>query len=347
MNKTRRVFSLLMAVVLVLSVFGVTASAAVASGKRFALVAECSDTPTAGGTINVKYYFEVPADIDIDTFRFGQFKFYISYDNSLLTPVSNTWNSAIGEFGQDALFSSNNTISKISSKLTEAEKTKYPAALTISMNYDTQSGADSTTGWALLSSKTLAFTVKFKVADTYKGQDINFGVLDNSFLVTAQCYVKAVTDKSTASLVKSSKYLTTAIDNQTMLTLKGASYKVSDSGVQIRRNLDDASKYDLRFIGSFKTADIEALFAENSNTSTNITSVGCEVTMNGVTNTYTDGYIYPTTDGYKFAAIMPGLTDAMADMEITVKMFVVVDGVKECSKGVTTKLSAHTDRLPA
>lgn len=344
MTKTKRVFSLLLAVMLVLSVFGVTASAAVASGKRFAIVAECFDTPTAGGTIDVKYYFEVPASVDLDTFRFGQFKFYISYDNSLLTPVSNTWNSEISEFGQDALFSSNNTISKISSKLTDAEKSKYPAALTISMNYDTLSGADSTKGWALLSSKTLAFTVKFKVAETYAGQDINFGVLDNSFLVTAQCYVKALTDKSDTSLVKSSKYINTTIDNQTMLTLKGASYKVTDKAQQVRHNPDDSTKFDLGFVGSFKAADIDPDWGTD-NVSKTIEAVGVEVSSATLTTpvryettkVYVDG-----TDGYQFRAIISGIDRAAnGDSEITVKMYVKYfnDDTLVYSKGVTTTLN--------
>lgn len=348
MTKMKRVFSLLLAAVLVLSVFGVTASASVATGKSIAIIGEASGSPVAGGTIDYKFYIELPAGVSADDYYIDIFNLYLSYNTKQVVPVSRAWNTADYDHFSETILATGNAIGRIKDKLTTDEISKYDGACVFGMGqYSTTGSYHTTTGWKLVSQKSLIATITFKVLDSWDGSDINIGVLDNAFDATRLCYIRAFTDVKNTDVASNGKYLLAAIDNQTMATFKAASYKVTDEKVQIRRNSEDATKYDLRFVGSFKTADIETKFAENSNTSTNITSVGCKVTMNGVTNTYTDGYIYPTADGYKFAAIMPGLTDEMADMDITVEMFVVVDGVTESSAGVTTKLSAHTGRLPA
>ena len=47
------------------------------------------------------------------------------------------------------------------------------------------------------------------------------------------------------------------------------------------------------------------------------------------------------------AAVLAGLDDSMANMEISVVMFIEFDGVRYESAGLTTTLGAHTGRLPA
>lgn len=363
MNKTRRVFSLLLAVVLVLSVFGVTASASVASGKAVGISAEAVGTPVAGGTIDVKYYFEFPETVDLSTFRTGLWQFVISYNSKYITPVSRTFNSTEYDF-LDVTVSydgTKDTFDKISKVTSSEDAALYPNSTTVGPGtWNTSNSAGYTTASGVSYGNTYkahVFTVTWKIADDWDGTEFKFGILDSSFGTATTThninYFRAVTDKSNTALNKSGKYYITAIDNQSFVTIKAASYKVTDEKIQIRRNAADSSKYDLGFVGSFKTADIEALFETNSNKSTNILEVGCIVTMNGSEGTYTDGYIYPTDDGdgWKFRAILTGLEDSMADTEISVQMFVKVqEGTKTetyKSKGVTTKLSAHTGRLPA
>lgn len=351
MTKTRKVFSLLIAIVLVLNVFAVMASADVATGKSVAIIAETSDKLVAGGNIDVNFYFELPEGVDYKTYKLGQFLFPISYDNSVLTPVSRTWNKAdYDNLNEGTTFSpSTNTIGKLT-KITAEEKAKYPAAVTVgSGTWDPANGDGVTTasGFSLKASKALIFTVRFKVSDSYAGGSTSLGVLASTFAADKACYLKTITDAKNTAVAKSGKYLTSVIDMQTMLTIEEASsYKVFDGDVKIRRNAADSAKYDLGFTGSFKKSDFPVVFTD-AGTATNLTQVGVKVTMNGVTNEYTDRFVYETADGYQFRAVLAGLEDSMADTEISVVMFIVFDGVRYESKGLTTTLGAHTGRLPA
>lgn len=340
---SKKIISLLLATLMLVSVFAVSAFAYdPVSTIGIKLVTDAKIGDKAGTDITVSCYFTFPQGTNFSNYRQSLSNVGFLYNSDYYTYKSASIGASYTKYFEAANCKvNNNFFNVVKNSLDDADKAIYNCGVLYSQNWET-SGiySGSTTGYEI-DTECPIWTITLTVKKT----------LDSSDSATFSVPTKALGKQVKVQYFTGSKsvgYAASAIDVTAATKVAPVvAYKVSDEKVQIRRNSEDATKYDLRFVGSFKTADIEAKFAENSNTSTNITSVGCKVTMNGVTNTYTDGYIYPTADGYKFAAIMPGLTDEMADMDITVEMFVVVDGVTESSAGVTTKLSAHTGRLPA
>lgn len=342
---SKKIISLVLAVLMIVSVFAVSASAyGPVSTLGIKLVTDAKIGDTVGTEVTVSCYLTLPEGTDLANYRQSLTNVGFLYNSQYYTYKSRTIGASYAKYFNEVTCQVNtNFFATVQSVLPAEDKSIYNAGIINTQNWEPGGTYSGTKTGYEIDPNCPIWTITFTVAKTLDSSDAaTFSVPEEAL----GRQVRVTYFEGTKSIAYTASSLSVA-EATKVAPAAAQTYKVSDDNVQIRRNLNDASKYDLRFVGSFKTADIEAKFAENSNTSTNITSVGCEVTFNGVTNTYTDGYIYPTTDGYKFAAIMPGLDDSMADMDITVKMFVVVDGKTEYSKGVTTKLSGHTNRLPA
>lgn len=353
---SKKILSLALALVMLVSVFTVGASAAVADGKKLAFVVECNDELVAGKTVDVNVYVEIPATEDLTTYKLGQINYVLLYDNNVFDgpgKVDRTWNADMPWFNDAANVNSAPTLfNQFKAGYTEDDLAKYNAAVLVQTGTYVTGQTDAygdevktKTGYGLAAHKTLMFTLKFTVKSTYAGGDTQIGIVEGPYNVK-KTQVFAKTHYSTGGTPTAIPYTELDFSNATTTVKAPASYKVFDGAVKIRRNAVDSAKYDLGFTGSFKASDFAVAFNDKG-TSTNLTKVGVKVTMNGVTNEYTDRFVYETADGYQFRAVLAGLEDRMADMEISVVMFIEFDGVRYESAGLTTTLGAHTGRLPA
>lgn len=353
---SKKILSLALALVMLVSVFTVGASAAVADGKKLAFVVECNDELVAGKTVDVNVYVEIPETEDLTTYKLGQINYVLLYDNNVFDgpgKADRTWNADMPWFNDAAnVNSAASLFNQFKAGYTEDDLAKYNAAVMVQTGTYVTGNEDAygdtvktATGYGLTAHKTLMFTLKFTVKSTYAGGDTQIGIVEGPYNVKkTQVYAK--THYSTGAAPTAIPYTELDFSNATTTVKAPASYKVFDGDVKIRRNAADSAKYDLGFTGSFKASDFDVKF-DDKGTSTNLTKVGVKVTMNGVTNEYRDRFVYETADGYQFRAVLAGLEDSMADTEISVVMFIEFDGVRYESKGLTTTLGAHTGRLPA
>lgn len=342
---SKKIISLVLAVLMVFSVFAVSAFAVgpvSQLGIKFVTNAKVGDA--AGTEITVDCYLTFPEGTDFTEYKHGPTQISVLYNTEYYTYVSREIGAAYQGFIKSASLVNTNAYAVLTraKKLTEEEASTYNAALLVAQAWDTtQTEVTAKTGYTIDPNCPL-FTLTFRVNKDLESVD---AATFSSPLaaVGAQTKIQYFDGKNT------SKFYTTAnttVAEATKVAPAGETYKVFDGAVKVRRNAVDSAKYDLGFTGSFKTSDFGVKF-DDKGTATNLTKVGVKVTMNGVTNEYTDRFVYETADGYQFRAVLAGLDDSMADMEISVVMFIEFDGVRYESKGLTTTLGANTGRLPA
>lgn len=342
---SKKIISLVLAVLMVFSVFAVSAFAVgpvSQIGIKFVTNAKVGDA--AGTEITVDCYLTFPEGTDFTEYKHGLTQIAVLYNTEYYTYVSREIGAAYQGFIKSASLVNTKAYAVLTkdNKLTEEEASTYNAGLLVAQAWDsTQTEVTNKTGYTIDPNCPL-FTLTFRVNKDLESVD---AATFSSPLaaVGKQTKITYFDGKNT------SKYYTTAnttVAEATKVGPAGETYKVSDGAVKIRRNAVESAKYDLGFTGSFKKSDFAVAFNDKG-TSTNLTKVGVKVTMNGVTNEYTDRFVYETADGYQFRAVLAGLDDSMADMEISVVMFIEFDGVRYESKGLTTTLGAHTGRLPA
>lgn len=344
---SKKIISLVLAVLMVFSVFAVSAFAVgpvSELGIKFVTNAKVGDA--AGTEITVDCYLTFPEGTDFTEYKHGPTQIAVLYNTEYYTYVSREIGAAYQGFIKSASLVNTSAYAVLTraNKLTEEEASTYNAALLVAQAWDTtQTEVTAKTGYTVDPDCPI-FTLTFKVNKDLESVD---AATFSSPLaaVGAQTRIQYFDGKNT------SKYYTTANTTVAEATkvgpaAVGETYKVFDGDVKIRRNAADSAKYDLGFTGSFKKSDFPVVF-NDAGTATNLTKVGVKVTMNGKTNEYTDRFVYETADGYQFRAVLAGLEDSMAATEISVVMFIEFDGVRYESKGITTTLGAHTGRLPA
>lgn len=122
---------------------------------------------------------------------------------------------------------------------------------------------------------------------------------------------------------------------------KAAAKKVYHVANQVQKNADDASLINIGVKGGFKASDIAIAF-NDAGTSTNVKNVGAKVTINDVTQTGTERFVYDVNgDGseYQFRAVINGVDPSNAS-EIKVVLYVeMTDGTTHEANEVTISTS--------
>lgn len=334
---SKKVISLALAVIMVISVFAVTAFASTpASGCiGIKVISDAEVGMAAGSTVTVGVQFNLPAGVSRDDYRHGWSNFAIGYNSEFFS--FNSGSLTIGDaFSAFTLVSAEQDKAAAPVKaFTDADKAKYDTAVQCGTKQDgTQTTYTAKTGFAIPEGEdyiTLTFTVKKELT-----ADAAIGVVEGS--IAKQTVVKYHENgKTTLTAYAAANY-----DLSEAVSFAKAGYKVFDGAVKIRKNAADNTKYDLGFTGSFE--DFDPKFDENG-TSASIKSVGCEVTINGVTNTYTDRYVYEGTTYGKYAfRVAVGAFGPLDTTEVSIRMFVelneAVDGqTKFYSEGITTTMN--------
>ena len=348
---SKKILSLALALIMALSVCAIAASALDLADGTYGFKVESTATPgQKDGTVTVTISYQFPKSFDASGYLMqAGSNTCLCYDNTKYEYDSYEW--LVTNSSGDVVFKYNDANTKdalfttLSAKFTTADTTNaakygWNGVCLISSAFDTtsQSECTSTTGAPL--------NVDANNEAAYL--QITFNVLDeltaNSVIGISEASVTQL--KNTKMMYRDGNKNVTVAPANLVLTdayaAPKAAYKVFDGAVKIRKNAADNTKYDLGFTGSFEDFDPE--FAE-SGTSATIKSVGCEVTINGVTNTYTDRFVYEGTTYGKYAfRVAVGAFGPLDTTEVSIRMFVelneAVDGqTKFYSEGITTTMN--------
>lgn len=355
MSKTKKVLSLVMAIALVFNVLAVISSAACADDKVIGFSAETDDALVAGGQVTVDFYIELPADTDVSTYKLGLFQLIVSYNADVLTPVSRTWGDTYAEFmaSTNGFNTTSSTVHGwISKYLTTDEAAKYTASCAVAgsqVDTTNEYGYTGSTGYCLKSTKDKIFSITFDVSESYDGTaTADVAILQNAFQNATRCYYRDIT--TVGGKVAKDGSQTDFTESAVVLSAPAAAAKkVYHVKNQIQWADKENNKVNLGIVCGFDIADIGIAF-ENG-TSTNVSSVGVTATINGVTDTYTERFVYSAKEGtaYYFRAVIgnvPG--DYTGTIEIT--PFVVVDGTTEYGDPIEITadvLASNVAKLPA
>lgn len=346
---SKKILSAAIAVVMVLSVFSLTAFAytAPASGEVGILVESDAQPGQKDGVANVSVYWVFPDDTDFSTYlaTIGNICLGINSAKYSYVAGSREWQSEMGEY---SLVKADDSYVRVAhkdvagvmktvySKLTENDKKYgYDTSVLLQMTFDSGNsyGTTAAKGWHVTAdseNKVLVATLQFNVLGELTENDaigIVEATLNNQTLVYSSNGTKQV--KGTA--MKSGD------------GIPAIPYMVFDAATKVRAN---GANFDLGFTGYFNIDDFAPEF-NDAGTSASIDAVGVEITINDVTNEYTDRWVYdgPGADQLQFRAVLSNIPASDKDVEIEARMFVVYEGEKFFSEGITTTLAEHMDRV--
>lgn len=348
---SKKILSLALALIMALSVCAIAASALDLATGTYGFKVESTATPgQKDGTVDVTFSYQFPKGFDAASYKMqaGSNTTFV-YNSTKYEFVDYEW--LVTNSSGDVVFKYNaptmtaGLYTQLAGKYTatdtaNAAKYGWDSICLIASAFDTtsQSECTSTTGAPLnvdANNEAAYLKVTFNVLKELTADDV-IGIPEAT--VTAM--------KNTKMMYRDGNKNVTVTPANLVLTdayaAPKAAYKVFDGAVKIRKNAADNTKYDLGFTGSFE--DFEPEFDENG-TSATIKSVGCEVTINGVTNTYTDRYVYEGTSYGKYAfRVAVGAFGPLDTTEVSIRMFVelneAVDGqTKFYSEGITTTMN--------
>lgn len=339
---TKKILTFIIAVTMIFSLFAFSVTA-VDNGIGVRIESDAVVGMPVGSTVTVKYYYTAPDTLDLTTYKHSLSTTIIAFNSEYYTYVANsrTFGAHYASFlkagsvvnpGSAAFW--NNTVSP---KLTAADIAKgYTYAIMVNQSYEVGGPYTATTGYPIVTDEEV-FSVQFTVAKTLTA-DAVIGIPEGTIpTLTAIKYLTG-TSSSTYTAAELNK---TEMDY--VSTHVNANFATN---TKIRRNTGNSALVDLGFTGSFLNAGIPIAFTGGR--STNVTAVGVELTINGVTNTYEDNFVYlnANSNGYLFRVALTGIPDTEYDTPIKARMFVTYNGVDYWSDYVTTTAGAHVGRLP-
>lgn len=326
---SKKILSFALAIVMLVSVFAFSASAAAPVTTVFPtdgqigyrVVSNAYVGMPAGSTVTVKVFHVVPDSLDLSTYRQGSGNIVLCYNSDYYTVDGNSrvWGAPYEAMKPAANVNTlasfwTNTVSK------QVTVEGYNAAVLVALAWNTELGYSASTGF-VVDPYTELFSINFttnKTLDENAILGIDPGTVGKS---TTASYRDTVNKKTV-------QYKANVVVNE---GAPDAAYvSVNEAAdLKIRNNASDTNKVDLGITGEFKNASFNVAFAENGTTCTNLSKIGLEVRMNGVIRTADcDGdlnYIYATTDGYKFRAAVTGVDAAGLDSKVEVRVYMVTD----------------------
>ena len=316
MSKTKKILSLVLAVVLLVNVFAVSSFATVADGAILAVSASSDDTLVAGGQVTVDFSFELPADVDYSTYKLGQFIIPVFYDADILTPVSRAWNSSENYdfLNPTANFNttSSTVMSRFSSYLSTEEAATYTGACLVQcgtyVSGNTQ-GATTAIGWSMESQKDVIFSITFDVAEDYDGSSAaEVALLASAHPQGTNYYFKTITDKANYTQGKISVDAMDYSAAATALAAPAAEAKVEhEKTMGQMSNWTDATAttFNAGLVGRISNLDIK--FDDNNDECETITDIIVSITYGDKTLTGNAYQLYEQADGsYLFRAVVRG-----------------------------------------
>ena len=354
---SKKILSLALVVVMLMSTLALTAFAASGplSSVGIKVVSDATVGMKAGEEVTVKVYFTAPDGADTSDYLHNMSNVVLAYTDAfeLNTAVPNstesadarTWGASYADYISDvnSLVNSKTQLYDNYSKLfTENDKAKGWDALILVQQAFAQT---ATTGYAL-DPDCEVFSLSFVTTRTVEATD-SFGVPE---ITVTKGYTKMTYITTAGKNAQYAKTLDTiTLDEATAYPAAAAAKKVYHVKNQIQWADKANNKVNLGIVCGFDIADIGIEF-ENG-TSTNVSSVGVTATINGVTDTYTERFVYSAKEGtaYYFRAVI-GNVPGDYNGTITITPFVVVDGETEYGNAIEITadvLASNVAKLPA
>lgn len=349
---SKKILSLALVVVMLMSMFAFSTSAADLTTGQIGvkIVSDAVVGAPAGTVVTVKAYYVVPEGEDV---QLTNGNLHLAYDKTAFEiDTSDSINEGNFSWGssyfdvfktQASTVNAATTISNnIVKQFSDAEKTNYGwnAGVQIQETFDSN-GWSTKTGFTV-DPECEIFTIQF-TALTEIGKEDVIGISANAYN-SSFFKLKGFTESTTAGVVYDAANVVLT-ENVAVPAAK----KVYHVKNQIQWADKENNKVNLGIVCGFDIADIGIQF-ENG-TSTNVSSVGVTAKINGVTDTYTERFVYSAKEGtaYYFRAVIgnvPG--DYTGTIEIT--PFVVVDGTTEYGNAIEITadvLASNVAKLPA
>lgn len=310
---SKKILSMALAVVMLVSVFAFSVSAAsdtttfpVGEQAGYRVVSDAYVGMPAGSTVTVKIYYVLPADTDYTTYKLkanGANTMLAFTDGFSYVTNSRTWGATYDMMLSSATLNPN-AYSTASKRFNEADKTMgWTQAIMVQTKFSTDSGLTGNDG-IIVDPDAELYSVKFTTTKTLTAAD--------SIGIPAGC---AGTLVKLTKLGNSSAF-TAANTIVTEATAYADVTKVSETADTKMRPADGATgKVDLGITGTVKTVSLDpgktalydALGSVAGYRANNITKVGAQARVNGVVSSAEDKFVYETTDGYQFRAAITGI----------------------------------------
>jgi hypothetical protein len=346
---SKKLISLAIAVTMIFSLFAFSASSVESGGIGFRIVSDAAVGMQIGDTVTAKVYYVFPDDFDINTYLHQLSNVVIAYNSTYFTYKyttntfdGRTWGAAYaGIFKAASGVTHTTTIwNAASGRFTANDQAQgYSDCILVQQALDSGNllGITPTSGFPV-DPDCEVFTIQFTVKAPITDDTPKIGIPEGP--IGAQTTTRKIVDGAAVTYTAGQYDLTEAIDNTRYVTSNFS------ATTKIRPNVGNSALVDLGFTGSFLTAGIPIAFTGGR--ATNVSAVGVELTINGVTNTYEDNFVYlnATSNGYLFRVALTGIPDTEYDTPIKARMFVTYNGVDYWSDYVTTTAGAHVDRLP-
>lgn len=330
---SKKILSMALAVIMLISVFAFSASAAnttvtttfPTSGQAgYRVVSDAYVGMPAGQKVTVKVYWVLPYGADRPTLMSngGCLVAYNStaYKYNTTEPTSaslaydgRTWGAAYaGYLEADCGVNVGPNVTKnVIGKLTETEKGYgWDKIVGVQITVDI-SKTNATKGYAL-DYDCEVFSLSFTTQRTITADDI-IGIPNTT--IGANTKISYTSGSKITNLFKNlvnSEPAVPAISsvNET----SGAKFRMSS----------EAGKVDLGITGTVKSVSLNPgkTFENGRYIAANLTAVGIQARVDGVVAAAEDGYVYETTDGYKFRAAITGMDAAGLSKDIDVRTYI-------------------------
>lgn len=312
MNRTKKILSIILSVVMLASCLAVSAFAVPADGKEVAykLVAD-KETYNPGDTITFTLYVDV-RDFSVP---YGAGAFYFSYDSSVLAPeVTNR------QFVGDMIYKAGGQVTSsatvhnaIKNALAATgEDALYDASFVIAGIWDTSSGVPSANGFLFTSADTPQITFQMKVLETAEpGTESALAITQGAVNTPARMYLKHPDNTKVAS---ADYDLSQATAHFSVAEPAPAGPTVEKSKAELKFTLTSATTvaddYLFRVTSKISDADWDAYFA---NTGTSDATTNAIQKLGFVAYKGTDGFSMDTAKAVAQGTPAEGYYNATTD----------------------------------
>ena len=340
---SKKILSLALAVVMLVSVFTIAASAAYPISDQIGLrvVTDAYVGMPEGETVTAKVYLVLPDDTDFDTYRQGLSAVMLFYTDAFeYVDGSRVWGAyASGYIKDDAQVTTptatvlTNAIKKFSA---DDAARGWTDARIFAQAYAQGTTASPTTGYEVNPYDDL-FTVEFTTTRELEETD-SIGIPTSTF--ASQTKPQYINASSRTTAYKAAQISADEV-------VENAAYlNVSDAtAFLLRNNADDANTLDVGVRATFMDASFPVTFTGAS--CNELENIGIDARINGEVKTGLEGsdlnFIYrnATDDGYDFVGAITGVDDL--DAKIEIRAYFIADGQTYYSNWVAVKAGLRYD----
>ncbi len=333
---SKKILSMALAVIMLISVFAFSASAAnttvtttfpTAGKAGYRVVSDAYVGMPRDSIVTVKVYWVLPYGADRPSLM-STGKLLLAYNGAKYKiNTANEGNTSqcfdamtIGAsytslFNSESAVNTGTTVANSTltdAKLTEVEKT-YGWTKTVLASYDLlpTAGTKPAQGFAYDYDCEI-ISLSFTALDTITANDV-IGIPD-----TTLGSMTTIQSSNGTSLVR---YAKNVVNSEPAVPTVSSVNETS--GAKFRMS-EDEGKVDLGITGTVKSVSLNPgkTFKNGRYVAANLTAVGVQARVDGVVAAAEDGYVYETSDGYQFRAAITGMDAAGLSKDIDVRTYI-------------------------